>query len=50
MDKWLKDRKGRCLDLEDIKHYCKMATALKETIVTQKRIDAAYAQIEQGVM
>ncbi len=50
MDKWLKDRKGRCLDLEDIKHYCKMATALKETIVMQKRIDAAYAQIERGVM
>jgi hypothetical protein len=50
MDKWLKDRKGKSLDLEDIKHYCKMATALKETVATQKKIDAAYGQIEQNVL
>lgn len=50
MDKWLKDRKGRCLDLEDIKHYCKMAMTLKETVATQKKIDAAYGRIEQNVL
>jgi hypothetical protein len=31
-DKWLKDRKGRRLSLEDIKHYCKVVTAIKNTI------------------
>ena len=50
LNKWLKDRKGKCLDLEDIKHYCKMATALKETIATQKRIDDTYSEIEQGII
>ncbi len=50
LDKWLKDRKGKCLDLEDIKHYCRMATALKETVAMQKRIDAKYNEIEQGIM
>jgi hypothetical protein len=50
LDKWLKDRKGKCLDLNDIKHYCKIAMALKETAATQKKIDAAYDQIEQNVL
>jgi hypothetical protein len=50
LEKWLKDRKGKCLDLNDIKHYCKMAMALEETIATQKKIDAAYDQLEQNVL
>ena len=50
MDKWLKDRKGKCLDLKDIKHYCKMATALKETVAAQKKIDVAYSEIEQDII
>jgi len=50
MDKWLKDRKGKYLDLNDIKHYCKMAMALEETAATQKKIDAAYDQLEQNVL
>ena len=50
MDKWLKDRKGKCLDLEHIRHYCRMASALKETMATQKKIDAAYNDIEQGIL
>ncbi len=48
MEKWLKDRKGKCLDLEGIKHYCKIATSLKETLVLQKKIDACYDQIESN--
>ena len=28
LDKWLKDRKKRILSLEDIKHYCRVVTAL----------------------
>jgi hypothetical protein len=47
MAKWLKDRKGKRLLLEDIKHYCRIATAVKETIATQKKIDAIYVDVEK---
>jgi predicted helicase len=46
-DKWLKDRKGKRLSLDDIKHYCKIVTALKKTIEIQKTIDNIYPQIER---
>lgn len=45
--KWLKDRKGRELSLEDIKHYCKVLTALQQTIEIQKSIDEIYPEVEQ---
>ncbi|MCX5810721.1 MAG: hypothetical protein NTX36_15350 [Proteobacteria bacterium] len=38
-DKWLKDRKGRTLSLEDIQHYCKIVTSIGKTIEIQKVID-----------
>ncbi|MCX5636334.1 MAG: DNA methyltransferase, partial [Planctomycetota bacterium] len=47
MAKWLKDRKGRRLPLEDIKHYCKIATAIRETISVQKNVDKIYADVEK---
>jgi predicted helicase len=47
MEKWLKDRKGRRLSLDDIRQYCKIATALKETIVLQSKIDELYEHIEK---
>ncbi|MFQ5713825.1 MAG: type ISP restriction/modification enzyme [Candidatus Scalinduaceae bacterium] len=47
LDKWLKDRKGRRLTLDDIRHYCKIVTALKKTIEIQKKIDKLYPQIEK---
>lgn len=37
--KWLKDRKGRELTDEDIMHYCKIVTALNETIRLMRQID-----------
>lgn len=37
--KWLKDRKGRSLSDEDILHYCKIVTALNETIRLMRQID-----------
>ncbi len=40
-DRWLKDRRGRTLTYEDLEHYCKVATALKETIRLMAEIDAA---------
>ena len=45
--KWLKDRKGRRLSLEDIKHYCKMVTSLEKTIEVQKAIDGVYSEVEE---
>ena len=37
--KWLKDRKGRTLDFEDILHYQKIIVALSETDRIMKEID-----------
>jgi len=49
-DKWLKDRKGRVLSLEDIKHYCKTATAIEHTINIQKCIDVIYDEVEKELI
>ena len=38
--KWLKDRKGRKLSIDDINHYQKIVVALKETIRLMAEIDA----------
>lgn len=40
LDKWLKDRKGRSLSLEDIRHYCRV-TALSKTIAIQAEIESS---------
>lgn len=45
--KWLKDRKGRVLSLEDIKHYSKVAMSLKKTIELQRSIDELYHDVEK---
>ncbi len=47
MGKWLKDRKAKNLGLDEIKHYCKIATAIKETMEMQKKIDKIYASAEE---
>jgi hypothetical protein len=49
-DKWLKDRKHRTLSLEDIKHYCKIVTALEKTIGIQKDIDKLYPKVEENLL
>lgn len=38
-EKWLKDRKGRTLSKDDVKHYQKIVVALSETIRSMKEID-----------
>jgi predicted helicase len=48
-EKWLKDRKGRKLSLDDIKHYCNVVTAIKKTIEIQNEIDSIYPDIEKWV-
>lgn len=49
-DKWLKERKGRNLSLDDIKHYCKIATSFQKTIDVQKQIDNIYPKVENSWM
>ncbi len=39
-EKWLKDRRGRILSLEDIEHYHRIVVALHETIRLMGEIDA----------
>jgi hypothetical protein len=49
-DKWLKDRRKRLLSLDDIKHYCKIVTALKKTIEIQKEIDRVFPEVEKEII
>ncbi len=46
-DKWLKDRKGRVLSLDEIQTYCRIVTAIHKTIEIQKAIDEVYEDIEK---
>lgn len=39
--KWLKDRKGRVLSFDDIRHYQRIVAALTETITLMTQIDEA---------
>jgi predicted helicase len=48
MEKYLKDRKGRLM--EDPGHYCKMATAISETILAQKKIDKLFVDVEKKII
>ena len=50
LSKWLKDRRGRKLSLEEIKHYCKVVTALKRTIEIQEKIDKLYPKLEKELI
>jgi predicted helicase len=49
-DKWLKDRQGRFLSLDDIKHYCRLVTAIRKTIEVQKEVDAIYPEVEKEMI
>ena len=48
--KWLKDRKGRRLSLDEIKHYCKIVTALQKTMEIQREVDGIYPEVERGTI
>jgi len=45
LHKYLKDRKGRKLSLDEINHYMKVAKAIRLTIEIQDRIDKVYKKI-----
>lgn len=49
LSKWLKYRKKRKLSLRDIKHYCRVVTALKNTIEIQEEIDKLYPDVEKDI-
>ena len=42
--KWLKDRKGRILDFDDLIHYQRIAAALQRTLQIQQEIDEAIGE------
>ncbi|RLG19997.1 DNA methyltransferase, partial [Candidatus Micrarchaeota archaeon] len=48
--KWLKDRKGRVLSLDEIRTYCHIVTALTKTIEIQDAIDKLYHQVEKELL
>ena len=49
-EKWLKDRRERRLELDDIRTYCRIVTALGLTIAIQAEIDALYPDIEKNIV
>jgi len=50
LEKWLKDRQGRRLTLEEIKTYCRVVTAIQRTIALQEEIDALYPDAETQII
>ena len=48
--KWLKDRKDRCLTLDEIVTYCRIVTALLKTIAIQAEIDKLYPHVEETLL
>jgi len=38
LQKWLKDRKGRTLNFDDLEHYAKVVSALSQTIELMQNI------------
>jgi predicted helicase len=49
-EKWLKDRKGRILSAEDVRHYCRLIASLAETIEIQSTLDPLFLKVEQTVL
>jgi hypothetical protein len=49
-EKWLKDRRERHLEIDDIRTYCRIVTALARTIELQRDIDGLYPQVEAKVV
>ena len=48
-EKWLKDRKGRTLNLDEIQTYCRIVAALSKTISLQNEIDKYYESIANTI-
>ncbi|MCD6518394.1 MAG: N-6 DNA methylase [Anaerolineae bacterium] len=48
--KWLKDRRGRLLTLDEIRTYCRIITALAHTLELQDEIDGLYVRVEEKLL
>jgi len=46
MEKYLKDRKGRKLSLDEINHYMKVAKAIRLTIELQEKVNGVYGRLD----
>lgn len=49
-EKWLKDRKGRTLSSDDIRHYCLIITVLEKTIEIQSELDSLFDAVEKNIL
>ena len=49
-EKWLKDRRERRLELDDIRAYCRMVTAIAHTLTIHDQIDALYREAEEDYL
>lgn len=50
LDKWFKGRIGKYLDEDDIRHVCKVITAISKTLEIQKEIDNLYPEVEKNLL
>lgn len=49
LDKWLYERREKELTLEEIQHFCRVATTLEETILLQEEVDEVYPGVEKDL-
>lgn len=49
-EKWLKDRKGKTLLSEEVAHYCRVVTAIAETISIQETLDELFKAVETNLL
>lgn len=49
LSKWLKDRKGRYMTLQETIAYSRIATSISKTIEIQKEIDTVYPSVETSI-
>ncbi|MGC8837475.1 MAG: type ISP restriction/modification enzyme, partial [Anaerolineae bacterium] len=47
-EKWLQDRVERSLTLDEVRTYCRIVTALEQTIHLQGEIDTLYCEVEEN--
>ena len=50
LNKWLKDKKGQQLTIQDINYLRKIIKVLEETIIIQKEIDKIYPEVEKELI
>ncbi|GBC94835.1 hypothetical protein HRbin16_00620 [bacterium HR16] len=48
--KWLKERAGRQLSLDEIRTCCRIVTALAHTLALQEEIDTWYGRVEEDII